>query len=136
MLSAGRPVCGFVIATRLRHVSAAHVRTVALSRERTAFGPVDRRKAGAWRAEVVDADAAGASAKAATEAAPPTSKERRLGVWRVFGVRSVRSAMGLYSVSDYLRPVVAMPSMKRFWKMRKTTRTGMMTTVAPARSRP
>src|SRR3954469_19552787 len=71
MLSAGRPVFGSVIATRLRQVSAAHVRTVALSRERTAFALLGRK--------VVDADAVaeGASAKAATEAAPPTSRERR-----------------------------------------------------------
>src|SRR6476661_7118971 len=99
MLSAGRPVFGSVIATRLRHVSAAHVRTVALSRERTAY---------ALLREVVDAEADGASAKAATEAAPPTSSARRLvvvfgavrvvrlGVCRVFGVWSV---MRLCSVS-------------------------------------
>src|SRR3954453_14569235 len=122
MLSAGRPVFGSVIATRLRQVSAAHVRTVALSRERTAFALLGRK--------VVDADAVaeGASAKAATEAAPPTSRERRLGVCRVFGVRSVRSGRsGMWAELRfrYLRPVVAMPSMKRFWKIRKTTRIGM-----------
>src|SRR3954469_10412510 len=96
MLSAGRPVFGSVIATRLRQVSAAHVRTVALSRERTAFALLSRKVVAA------DAVAEGASAKAATEAAPPTSRERRLGVCTVFGVRSVRSGrsgMGLSSVS-------------------------------------
>src|SRR5699024_9877077 len=37
---------------------------------------------------------------------------------------------------DHFRPVVAMPWMKRFWKTRKTMRTGTTTMVAPAMSRP
>ncbi len=43
MLSAGRPVLGSVIATRLRHVSAAHVCTGRVSRT---DGAAPRRKRG------------------------------------------------------------------------------------------
>src|SRR6478672_13015490 len=107
MLSAGRPVDGSVIATRLLHVSAAQVRTSAASSVRVrAFRP-PRRKAGAEPPRMAaPAEAAGARAKAAKEAAPPTRRLRREGAM------AGRSDMGAFSV-PYLRPVVAMPSMKR-----------------------
>src|SRR5690348_11376283 len=96
MLSAGRPVFGSVIATRLRHVSVAHVCTRPLSR---AGVGARRTRAGAVAARALGL---GARAKAATEAAPPTSNERRLGAYVCLagtcmdcapftGVRSLRS---------------------------------------------
>src|SRR5690348_15887176 len=79
MLSAGRPVLGSVMATRLRHVSAAHVRTVARSRERTVVpGAEASRLPAALGRDPAYAD--GASARAAMEAAPPTISDLRLGV--------------------------------------------------------
>src|SRR6187397_2240463 len=78
MLSAGRPVFGSVIATRLRHVSAAHVCTRPVSRVRSA---APRRYAGALRGAAAAPDV-GARAKAATEAAPPTRSARRVVAWR------------------------------------------------------
>jgi hypothetical protein len=58
------------------------------------------RTAYALLREDVAAEADGASAKAATEAAPPTSRARRLVVvGRVFGVLSFMSVMRLCSVS-------------------------------------
>src|SRR5690349_7312260 len=100
MLSAGRPVVGSVIATRPRHVSAAQVRTSAASSLRVdAFSPPGR-KAGAEPVRVAaPAEAAGARAKAAREAAPPTRSLRRDGATAGVEVMGVgRSDMGLFSV--------------------------------------
>src|SRR6476660_2675387 len=86
MLSAGSPVVGSVMATRLRHVSAAHVRTMARSRERTAVAPeaAANRLPAALGRDPAYAD--GANARAAREAAPPTSKDLRVGVCWVIWV--------------------------------------------------
>src|SRR5262245_31803023 len=103
MLSAGSPVAGSVIATRLRHVSFAHVRTRALSRDATA--PALRMNAGACRGAVDDAEAepGGDRAKAATEAAPPTRRARRVGrwIWSDMGCAPFRFRFTLASVTGH-----------------------------------
>ena len=154
MLSAGRPVAGTVIASRLCQVSRAQ-------RCRREFEAPGSGAVGA------PASACGESPSAASIAAPPTMTWRRSGVpsprWTrdaavglveesgTFGSDMVGSDMVGLSFGgltghrgvrwpvtevDYLMPVVAMPSMNLRWKARKISRMGMTTTVAPARSRP